>query len=76
METYGTYDRVVPKKGGEWDGTYRVSLRTTDTLDGPSELITVVGLDGAHAALIARGAMYVKNFRAVRKLIANDGRWL
>jgi hypothetical protein len=64
MTTYGTYDRVVPKEG-EWERTYRVSLRTTDTLDGPSEIVTVVGLDGAHAALIARGAKYVKNFRAV-----------
>ena len=58
---YATWDRTVP--GNPYE--YRVSLRRSDAIDGPSEFVFVGSLDEAHGVRIGRGATYVKNFKQV-----------
>jgi hypothetical protein len=58
---YETHDRTVP---GD-PTSYRVSLRYSDAIDGPSEFVFVGSLAEAHGVRIGRGATYVKNFKQV-----------
>lgn len=66
--TFATYDRVVPKEG-EWDGSYRVTLRKSDALSDHT-IVVVKDMAAAHALLGKKRAVYVKNFRVAAALEA------